>query len=255
MKKIYASDLDRTLIFSYRFIEEYVPNCKYEIVETVNGKVISYMASDVRTELEKIKLQNDIEFIPVTTRSIAEYKRINLGVNPHFAIVGNGGTILVDGEPMKEWEEYILPKINFEELELIENDLDSLSSTIMKTKLIDGKYAHSKVEDCELYDREVEKLKEKYKSYVFTRQNKKVYIIPDCFSKDKTLLWLKNYIGAKKIYASGDSFLDIPMLKCADVAIIPKHGDLIKQKVYNKGILVKEGIDSPLETIKILRQR
>lgn len=78
---IYASDLDRTLIFSHRFLDEHKYNKKIVLVEDKDGKEISYMSELAYNKLQEINNNKDITFIPTTTRSLEEYNRIRLGLN------------------------------------------------------------------------------------------------------------------------------------------------------------------------------
>ena len=95
MKLIYATDLDRTLIFSKRFISENKSNTDKTVVERrENGDVISYMSNDVMVQLKEIDNNDSLTIVPVTTRSIKEYNRIELPIVPKYAILDTGGTIL-----------------------------------------------------------------------------------------------------------------------------------------------------------------
>ena len=56
-------------------------------------------------------------FVPVTTRTIEQYKRISLLKNiiiPEYAIVSNGGNILINGETDSYWAKIISFKIKSE---------------------------------------------------------------------------------------------------------------------------------------------
>lgn len=106
---IYFSDLDRTLIYSNKFIGEE----KNEIcIEILNGEEISYMSPKSIEYLRKILKHK--KFIPTTTRSIEQYKRINFeeqDIHFEWSIVSNGGNILYKGEVVKEWNEILNEKM------------------------------------------------------------------------------------------------------------------------------------------------
>ena len=70
MKKIlFACDLDNTLIHSWKHKRE-GDIC----VEWLNGNEQGYIAEDTCEMLRKV--MSLVEFVPVTTRSVAQYQRI-----------------------------------------------------------------------------------------------------------------------------------------------------------------------------------
>ena len=249
LKVLYATDMDRTLIFSKKFLEEYPASVDYEIAETKDDRVISYIALPVKGKLTELNNHTDVEVVPVTTRSKAEFERINIGLNNKYAIISNGGIILKDGEPMKEWEEYLRDKINRLEMMDAFMDLGELDSVCRKVDIIDGKYLFTKTDDPETFDLEINALRIKYPELNFTRQVSKIYGIPKAFSKSIALEWLKDKLGAETVVASGDSELDIPMLQTADMAFVPEHGALAKNCYISEEKLIPAGIDSALHTM------
>ena len=250
MKVLYATDMDRTIVFSQRFLEEYPTSAEYEVAETKDERVISYVATNVKGKLTELNNHTDVEVVPVTTRSKAEYERINIGLNNKYAIISNGGIILKDGEPMKEWEEYLRDKVNRLEMMDAFMDLGELDSVCRKVDIIDGKYLFTKTDDPETFDLEINALRIKYPELNFTRQVAKIYGIPKAFSKSIALEWLKDKLGAETVVASGDSELDIPMLQVADYPFVPEHGALAKTCYVSPEKLIPAGIDSALYTMK-----
>lgn len=254
MKIIYATDIDRTLIFSHKFVEEYKPDCIYSAVEKIDNKEISYMSADVLKRLHKLNENKSIEIIPVTTRSIDEYNRIDLGIKPKFVIAACGGVILENGEPIKEYDAVITADINAVELLQAGMDLSELKSVQRDSKYIENKYIFTKTNNTKLFDEEIAPLIYAYTSLNFTRQRDKVYVIPKSFSKGVALRWLTHYIGADTVVATGDGELDLAMLATADYAVIPKHGDLIKEGYIEGGRIAEAEINSPLYTMDLVEQ-
>jgi HAD superfamily hydrolase (TIGR01484 family) len=256
---IYASDLDRTLLYSGRFLDEHPSESKYSIVEMKDSRVISYMSDKVKDKLLEINSNNNVMFIPVTTRSIEEYKRIDLGFKPEFAILANGGIILDKNEnQLEEWDKHTRDNVKMQEaLEIIDDIEDMLTSVEYQVKVINSKYLFFKTINTDLFDLEVMYLMEKYKDWNFVRQRNKCYAIPKGTSKQSALEWLWNKLGKPYVVASGDSELDLSMLAFANKAIVPDHGTLAIEEATNslKGVkIVKGGIDSPLETISIVNE-
>lgn len=254
-KVIYASDMDRTLIFSKRFINEHKTTEQYHCVETYNDREISYISDKVQSEIRS--LPKDVMFIPVTSRSLEEYNRINLGVNPEYAIVANGGIILHNGEIDSDWENYIRSKVNLNEAMSIIIDIeDELESIDYKVKVLDNCFLFCKVADefITLYDQEALYLMSKYPNWEFTRQRNKIYIVPKVFSKQVTLRYLWHRLGKPKIVASGDGEMDLCMLTLADRAIIPDYSDLFKDRYVESATKVSGGITNALQTIKVVHE-
>jgi hydroxymethylpyrimidine pyrophosphatase-like HAD family hydrolase len=251
---LYASDLDRTLIFSEKFLKDYPSDCKYSPCETKDGKVISYMSDNVKEKLQEINRNRNIVFVPATTRSLEEYNRIDLGFTPKYAIIANGGIILnEDGKPFQDWEEYIKSQLNLvDAMNIIVDIEDNLDSVNYDVKIIDGRYLFFKTHNPKLFDEESRLIAGKYPGWIITRQRNKCYITPEHFSKQIALRWLWHKLNKPYIIASGDSELDLPMLALAKKAVIPDHGTLITEHIVEAGNIITGGIESPLETMKLV---
>ena len=91
---VFYSDLDNTLIYSYRREIGGKKRC----VEVYQGREISFMSEYSYHLLQEISKK--ALFIPVTTRTMEQYQRIDLGIGiPEYALVCNGGILLVRGIP------------------------------------------------------------------------------------------------------------------------------------------------------------
>ena len=76
---IFASDLDQTLIYSRKSFRAHIEDNSIQLIETLDGKEISFITYKTITLL--IKLQLHSYFIPVTTRTIEQFQRITLFQN------------------------------------------------------------------------------------------------------------------------------------------------------------------------------
>lgn len=253
MKIVYATDLDRTLIFSKRFLESYNTDIQdVDIAEMKNDNVISYISPKVKHKLSTLNNRDDIEIIPVTTRSIEEYNRVDIGINTKYAIVSCGGTILKDGNTIPEWEDYVNSHLYRWDLIQAKMDLEDFTCITQEVKIRDNKFLFTKISDKEKYDIEIAPLIVKYPNLRFIRQGYKVYGISNDISKEIALRWLYKYLNGDKLVASGDGELDLGMLAIANYAIIPEHSDLIKEGYVTGGRIANAGIDSPLYTIELI---
>jgi hypothetical protein len=95
-----ASDLDQTLIFSRRRCA-LNPHVAVTPVEDLDGQPISF--STPRSLRLLAALTETATFVPVTTRTRAQFARVRLGLAAPLAITTNGGALLVDGQPDEEW--------------------------------------------------------------------------------------------------------------------------------------------------------
>ena len=88
--KIFMSDLDNTLIYSYKHEIGEEKTC----VEIYQDREVSYMTNRSCELLKAVT--EEILFVPTTTRTIEQYERIHLDVGiPKYALVCNGGVLLV----------------------------------------------------------------------------------------------------------------------------------------------------------------
>lgn len=88
------SDLDGTLIFSASRKQPGDIVCEYK-----DNREISCITK------RQAELLPGLAIVPVTTRSIEQYRRIRFpeGFSPEYALTDNGGTLLVNGVPDPDW--------------------------------------------------------------------------------------------------------------------------------------------------------
>ena len=94
----FHTDLDNTLIYSYK--HDIGPQKRN--VELYQGREISYITEETYHLLQLVK--NEMLIVPTTTRTLEQYQRIDLGIGPFpYALVCNGGVLLVNGVPDEAW--------------------------------------------------------------------------------------------------------------------------------------------------------
>lgn len=204
------SDLDGTLIFSAsrRGVGDIV-------IERKDGEPISCVTAR-QAELFP-KLAN---VIPVTTRSIEQYRRIEFsrfGFEPKYAVCGNGGILLVNGEPDKEWSEWSrkIFEESADELSRFQALLERDPRRSFEVRSVDGLFLFTKSEDpsktlkylgsgdlCESF-----------------HTGEKVYVIPKKLNKGAAAKRLAKRLNVTEFAAAGDSLMDLSMLNAAQMAI------------------------------------
>lgn len=268
IKVIYASDIDRTLLFSEKYIEEYGLNLDKN--ELILGEVIdkhnrqtglngvtgtiedngdatvlrAYFSKKVYTGLNRVNQSKEIEFIPVTSRTDEEYKRVRLGFTPKYAITCNGGHILYNG---KLWDEYIehtdkIRAVNKIDLDAVRNEVEHWELNKTKPKVIGNAIVYFKLstgEDKAKLNNYISSIVNKYEYLDVKVNRQKVYLECKVLNKGTALNWLRKHIESNqtaqaKVVASGDTVLDLAMLRVADIAIIPEGSELDKIGMWDK---------------------
>lgn len=243
---IFASDLDQTLIYSINFLNKHyndhqqLRDDSLSLIEMYNGEPLSYIHNEV---IEKVR-QIDATglFVPVTTRTEAQYKRIEFSkfeIHPQYAVTTNGAKVLKNGEVDKEWEGYILSRLK-------DNAVDSDKITKL-IKAIIPSTAIKKIRTAEeiftycvlhrsLFDTDLLLVLERElgSAWKLSLQGTKLYFMPSVVSKGDALKYVQQQLGEDEVVAAGDSLLDIPLLEKADMGIIPTHGEIFNQSLQHK---------------------
>lgn len=229
---IFASDLDQTLIYSKRHIETLLDDEKV-VIEYKDGVPLSYMSRFSQSILKEISEKTT--FIPVTTRIMEQYKRINLGVFKQtvpYAVLSNGGRILINGKDDKEWQTHIRKGLKDECLDLYEvlsYFKEHYSDSWIKSIRIAEDFFIYCIVDPERVP--VEKMIDFRKwlnrhNWTLSIQGRKIYFIPRVLQKCKALDYLSSKLGQNLFAGAGDSFLDLSFLKKVDYPVVPRHGEL-----------------------------
>lgn len=214
---IFASDIDNTLIHSYKRVSK-----DGICVEVKEGKELAYMSYYSYKLLQEINKK--ITFILITTRSIEQYRRLSILNNkvPKFALTTNGGVLLVDNVIDNDWyrETKKIIKDSSSEIQkskdILKEDINRCSPVLF----MDDLYVMTKSNDPQTI---IAKFKEELDltKIIIHRHRDKIFVIPRQLNKGIALQRLKKTINYKKVICAGDSILDIPMLDMADIAIYP----------------------------------
>ncbi len=242
--KVFNADLDNTIIYSYR----HDIGSDKRNVEMHKNNELSFVTEKTYSLLQCIK--DEILFVPTTTRTIEQYNRIDLGIGIlKYALVCNGGVLLVNGKEDEEWYKDSLQLVQKSEAEM-KKALDFLESEkrrIFDLRFIKDLFIFTK---CNKPEAVVSSLREKLNTTLVDVINSgmKVYVVPKDLSKGRAVLRFKEYVQAESVIAAGDSEFDISMLEEADVSIAPQklagkhvlHKDIIlmpEEKVYSEEVL------------------
>lgn len=215
--EILCTDLDNTIIYSYKHdIGDNKRN-----VEIYQGREISFITDKTYALLQKVKDRYLV--IPTSTRTEEQYKRINLELGDiKYALVCNGGVLLVDGIKDASWyeESKSLAAISHDAIKRAIVFLEKDDRRKFELRYVEKLFVFTK---CNNPESVVEELKKHLCSDLVDVFNngEKVYVVPVSLSKGNALRRLRKYLNPKKIIAAGDSEFDISMVEEADIGLVP----------------------------------
>ncbi|MGW2841315.1 HAD family hydrolase [Streptomyces sp. NPDC001493] len=240
-----ASDLDRTLIYSTNALQLAMPDAdapRLLCVETYDSKPLSYVTETAGALLEE--LGRTTVFVPTTTRTREQYHRISLpGPAPAYAVVANGGHILVDGESDPDWHAGVLERIAAECAPLAEvrAHLAAVSDPawLLKDRVAEDLFAYLVVERSRLPDGWVKELVDwaDPRGWTVSLQGRKIYAVPRPLTKSAAVREVARRAGAGLTLSAGDSLLDADLLLSTDLAWRPGHGELADTGWHTGGVV------------------
>lgn len=229
-----ASDLDRTLIYSSAALALAMPDevaPRLLCVEVHEARPLSFMtetAADLLT-----RLADTVRFVPSTTRTRKQYRRISLpGRVPRYAICANGGHLLVDGRTDRDWNDEMRRRLadGCAPLEEIRAHLAATADPawLRKERVAEDLFAYLVVDRERLPAGWVKDLAgwAGERGWRVSLQGRKIYAVPGPLTKSAALAEVVRRTGVRRVLAAGDSLLDTDLLLAADGGLTPGHGEL-----------------------------
>lgn len=231
------SDLDNTMIYSHH---REIGNKKI-VVEHLDGREQSFMTEFT---YDFFTNANWLSVIPVTTRTEQQYRRIECIRNLRFkyAIICNGGKLLVDGKEDLEWSKNTdyLAQGSYDGIEYATELLAHLCSSEILHR--PEKYmSYVKCNDPESIYTELKKSVDLNKVNI-QRDGRKVYIFANGITKGEAVRRFTEGRKSEKILAAGDNFMDVSMLDRAEVAFA--NQSIIDLTTCRNKIKIADGIFS-----------
>lgn len=233
-RTLVASDLDRTLIYSTAALaltmtDEHAP--RLLCVEVHESKPLSYMTETAGRLL--VELADTVRFVPTTTRTRKQYRRISLPCRqPRYAICANGGHLLVDGRTDHDWNIEMRRRLadGSAPLEEIRAHLAATADPewLRKERVAEDLFAYLVVDRERLPEGWVKDLAAwaDPRGWTVSLQGRKIYAVPRPLSKSAALAEVVRRTGVEQVLAAGDSLLDADLLLAADAGWTPGHGEL-----------------------------
>lgn len=252
MRLLAASDLDQTLVFSQRSAARDV--AELVAVEEYEGRTISWVTPRAWSLLGELVTTG--EFLPVTTRTPAQYGRIRWPASPpREAVCANGGVLLVDGVPDAAWARQVrrglaaaqpLPVVH-DVLVRLAAELRALvpGSAEPAVRSVEDLFAYVVLRDGQRPPLEGARLGELTArldgwGYGVSLQGRKLYAVPRALTKSAAVAEVVRRRGADGFVSAGDSLLDVDLLLAAVAAWRPGHGELLRSGWDGPGVVLVE---------------
>lgn len=231
MTALVAVDLDQTVVYSRRSAGEAGPSV---VVEHYGGEPLSSMTIGAVEAYVSLAARHRV--VPVTTRTVAQYRRIALPAPAPYAVCANGGVLLVGGGPEPRWAAWVASVLA---------TAAPLAEVDARLRAVEGEPWVRMVRTAEdLFGYLVAHSREQIPAdwlvglgddlatlgWGVSVQGRKVYAVPAGLSKAAAVRRLAEQLGADVLLAAGDSLLDRPLLELAvrigGAAVRPAHGEL-----------------------------
>lgn len=222
---IFATDLDRTLIYSKGFLEGVEVPCLN--VEIYKEEPISYITEEAIRLLKEVN--RALHLIPVTTRNLEQYKRITLFsefIEPEIYIVNNGGTIFYKNQEDLEWSQRVIRKIEQLSIsydQVLQGFLQVYKGPVERHKksddliwLVLGDKDHIHWESIQVYKEQIAAL-----GWNLDVNGRKIYLYPSFIRKWEALSYVRQKYYNEPMLCAGDSLFDLEMMQKADDGIMP----------------------------------
>lgn len=215
MSILFAADLDNTLIYSVSKAAKFASKT---CVEYLEGKALSFMSMTSIKHLAAIARM--CLFVPITTRSYAQYQRITWPdiCKPALALTTNGAILIKDNAIDPEWlaaSKSLCAPFKHELSNLFER-LQTYE-LFLKCRFVDDFFIFTYLKPQRSLEPLLNLVKE-YSLITLSQSKQKLYFFPNILTKGLALTRLKETFKPEKTFAAGDSTIDLPMLLQAEVA-------------------------------------
>jgi hypothetical protein len=231
-RPVVCLDLDRTTIYSAAALD--LPGPDHEAprllcVEVYRGAPLSFMTEAGVAAFEQLGAVATV--VPTTTRTPEQLARVHLpGPPARYAVASNGGHLLVDGVPDPEWTAAVRARLaGCAPADEIGAHLRAVSGEfVLNLRLASEMFAYAVVDRAALPVAWVPELAAwcAPRGWAVSLQGRKVYAVPRPLTKSAAAAEVLARTGGGPLLAAGDSLLDADLLRAADIAVRPAHGEL-----------------------------
>jgi len=232
MRTVVATDLDGTVLFSAQAVGRAgAGGSQSQPIDVAPAATYAYMTATAVPRWRHLAMAGVV--VPATTRSIEQYRRLRLpGPPPAAAVICNGARLLVNGEPDAAWERSMRRRLR------TGASFAAIHRQAERWRAERGFAALREVEDLFVYltfrhpERWLDEFVAEAQAWCRPRgwrtslQERKLYLLPAALDKATAVAEVAQRLSATQVVAGGDSLLDEQMLRAADAAIRPAHGEL-----------------------------
>lgn len=213
-----ASDLDGTIVRSRADEPGLV------VVETLGGRAIGFLS--ISTWRLLARLQRTVHFVPATTRTAEQYRRLRFPERPPCAVVESGARILVGDEPHEEWDSRVRS---------VMSSADASSRDVGRK--LSGLDAVTRVRygDVALVRAEVSALTKEVETFatwcadhgwVATFHRRRLYVLPAGIDKVHAVRFVVDELGGHLAATAGDGPLDVALIEAGESGFVPADAAL-----------------------------
>lgn len=228
------SDLDRTLLYSTSvlLLPPGEPAPPLRCVELFEGKQLSFLTERAVTLIAGLVERGC--FVPITTRTVAQYQRVAAPfAAAEYAVCANGGRLLRHGVEDRAFTAAVAARLaesgaSLAEMYAVFARLAAEDGVAVRIRTADDLFCYSVVDRAAVPDGWIGRLTASARTlgWAVSLQGRKVYCVPTALTKAAAARELADRLGVVRIVAAGDSLLDADLLDAADAAIRPAHGEL-----------------------------
>ena len=229
MSVLLACDLDGTLIFSRRRVGDEVSDDQLRCVEWSDDREVSYLTERAHSGL--VRLTSMSEVVAVTARSIVQFRRVRLPISTRYAVVANGGVLLVDGEIDEAWCARVRNALRgLRSVEQMARHLAFVCDTdwTKRVAVIEELFCCAVIDPALMPASFVAEQSEwaAERGWRVSLQGSKLYFVPEPLDKAAAVREVARRMSADTVFAAGDALLDAELLRSADRGVHPSSGEL-----------------------------
>lgn len=229
---IFFADMDGTTIYSKRHILGRSDGYAGLVVaETYRGEPLTFMTYEAVKALSS--LSHKLTFVPTTTRDRAQFDRIRIpAVRSRYAIIANGGRIIVDGEEDLSWFARIQKTVRGSAHP--SEVLAALQSVLKAESWVRSARSHSELfvsvdtkpgSATPRWFLDLASARASAWGYTISVQSRTTYLLPNGLTKERATAELAARSESSVTFAAGDSQLDLGMMRAATFPVRPAHGE------------------------------
>ena len=229
-----ASDLDQTLIFSPHAAAR-GPHRQARVIEVLEGRTISLLSHD--TEQGLVALAGRAVVVPATTRTRAQFVRLDLPATSRWAVVASGAVVLDRGEPDRAWSRGVAEKLGVDSapVTVLQEMLQGYGDRewLLRVRDADDVFLVAAVDADLLHDDELADVTADCGSLGWraVHQGRKLYLLPNALDKAAAVREVAERVADELgerplLLAAGDTQLDSGMLAAAAHGWFPAGSEL-----------------------------